>query len=113
MVTLVFIIMTRVEEKSDVENIVKELQIEMNQVNERLAFSEEKLMKTNRVLNRTQGKLLELDTENVHLKDMIKIIEEDQTNTKEDLNKEEELEREVSILKEPLFFHAFGYQDDV
>ena len=77
----------------------------MNQMNEHLAFYEEKLTKTNTVLNWTQGKLLEIETENIHLKERIKIIEVDLINTKENLvTKDEELEREVSILKEPPFF---------
>ena len=61
MVMVVIIMVTMGEAKDDVENIVKEMRMEMHAVYERLALTEEKLMKE---LNKTQGELLELKNEN-------------------------------------------------
>jgi uncharacterized ubiquitin-like protein YukD len=74
----------------DLENIVKEM-------NKSLVLTEEKLMKE---MKQTQGDLLELETKNVQLR-------EDLINTKVVLIN---TEMEVSLLKEPPFFHASSFQ---
>ena len=81
---VVIIMMTKGLAKDDLESIVKDMQMEMHAVKECFALNEEKLM-------RTQRELLELNTENVQLK--------------EDLTKEE-----MSFLKEPPICHLCGYQ---
>jgi hypothetical protein len=101
---VIFMLVTRGEAKDDLENIVKEM-------NERLTLTEEKLKET-------QGELLELKNENVQLKDDLLNTKEDLLNTKEDLintkedlqTKDQELEMDVSFLKEPPFFHVCGFQ---
>ena len=95
------IMMIRVEAKDGFENIVKEMQMEMN---ERFALTEEKRMKT-------QTELLELKTENVQLKKQINKTKQDPKNTKNHLQTQcLELEKEVSFRKEPPFFLACGYK---
>jgi hypothetical protein len=102
---VIIMLVARGEAKEDMENIVKEMQMQMNVGFERCVLTEEKL--------------LELKTENVQLKERMKITEEALINTKEDLantkedllTKDQELEMDVSFLKEPPFFHACGYKD--
>ena len=73
--------------------------MEMHAINERFALNEEK----------TQRELLELRTENLQLKEDLANTKDDLANTKEDLLiKEQELEKDVSFLKNPPFFHACG-----
>ena len=76
---------TRGWANDDLKNIVNEMKEEMQmEINQRLALNEERLM---RELKQTQGELLELKSENVQLKKNL-----------------------MSVLKEPPFFHACGYQ---
>eukprot|EP00091_Calanus_sinicus_P024185 TRINITY_DN8534_c0_g2_i2.p1 TRINITY_DN8534_c0_g2~~TRINITY_DN8534_c0_g2_i2.p1 ORF type:complete len:253 (-),score=70.90 TRINITY_DN8534_c0_g2_i2:120-878(-) len=109
------IMMTKGEASEDLENVVKEIRLEMNQ---RFALNEEK----------TQRELLELRFENIQLKEDLIITKKDLANTKDNLentnedlaNAMEELTNtkedlidtklDVSFLKEPPFFHACGYQ---
>ena len=90
--TIKLFIMEKGEAENDLENIVKEM-------NERLVLNEEKLMKT-------REELLELKTENVQLKEQIKMTEKNLTN------KNQDLKREVSSLKNPPFFQACGAYTD-
>merc|ERR1711892_1353286 len=79
MVLGVFMI-TLVEPKDDLENIVKEIMMEMN------------------------GRMLLLEAE-------LKMTKEELTATKDDLtSKDHELERDLSIIRNPPFIHSCGYQ---
>jgi hypothetical protein len=122
-VFMVIIMLTMGETKDGLENIVKEM-------NERLVSTEEKLMnthndcvrnqdeqkKTQEELKKTQEVVLELQTRNIQLEERIRIAEDDQCATKDDLTatknalntKDQELEMDVSFLKNPPFFHACG-----
>merc|ERR1711892_1427191 len=94
MVLGVFMI-TLVEPKDDLENIVKEMMMEMN------------------------GRMLLLEAELKMTKEELTATKEELTATKEELSatrddlttKDLELERDVSILREPPFIHSCGYKD--
>merc|ERR1712106_903976 len=85
---------TLVEPKDDLENIVKEMMMEMN------------------------GRMLLLEAELKMTKEELTATKEELTATKEELSatrddltsKDLELERDVSILREPPFIHSCGYQ---
>ena len=105
---MVHVMITTGEAKGDLENLVNEMQIEMritrtdmHEMNERLALTEEKLMKAGNDYEKTQEELLELKTKNIQLEERIKMAEDDQNTTTL-----HELERDVSFLKDPPFFHA-------
>jgi hypothetical protein len=124
--------MTRGEAKDDLENIVKEMRMEMN---ERFALNEEKLLElktenlqlnedlvnTYEDLTNTKEDLANTKEDLTKAKEELTNSKEDLTNTKEDLtNTNEDLTNtkedlldtkiDVSFLKEPPFFHACGYQ---
>merc|ERR1711892_1625604 len=92
MVLGVFMI-TLVEPKDDLENIVKEKMMEMN------------------------GRMLLLEAELKMTKEELTATKEELTATKEELSatrddltsKDHELERDVSIIRNPPFIHSCGY----
>merc|ERR1711892_976926 len=127
-IIMVIFMMTPGEANDDLENIVKEMRMEMNEMKGCLAFTKENL-------KATQAELVELKTNYMELKEGLKIAEDDLKLTKDDLtanqddltntnaklddltsflddqiSKDHELERDVSILREPPFIHSCGYQ---
>ena len=118
-IVLVVLIMMNVgEAKDDLENIVMEL-------NRRIALMEAKQMKTQEELKKTQPELHALKNKDIQLEERIRINEDDISATKDDLGATKDglactkeglkmndhaLERDISLLKNPPFFHACGYQ---
>ena len=106
--------MTPGETKDDLENIVKEMRMEVNEIKS--------------CLEATQAELVELKTKNMELKERLETAEDDLklTATKDDLtttnvqlddltsfmddliSKDHELERDVSIIRNPPFIHSCG-----
>jgi len=111
--------LTTAEVKEDLDKFVKE-------INERLGLTEEKLMMTQEELQRNKEELLMTKDELQELKKRMKMAEDDQKVTKEDLITTKEdllatmehlkakdvltqnLEREVSFLREPLWTFTCG-----
>merc|ERR1711892_154200 len=106
--------MTQGEAKDELENIVKEMRMEENE------------MKS--CLETTKAELVELKTKNMELKELMETAEDDLNATKDDLTdtnlklddltslvddlttKDHELERDVSIIRNPPFIHSCGHR---
>merc|ERR1711892_1621336 len=135
-IIMVIFMMTPGEANDDLENIVKEMRMEMDEMKGCLAFTKENL-------KATQAELVELKTNHMELKEDLKIAKDDLkltatkeeltatkeelkltatkeelklTATKEELSatrddltsKDHELERDVSIIRNPPFIHSCG-----
>merc|ERR1711892_771878 len=132
MVLGIFMI-TLVEPKDDLENIVKEMMMEMNgrmllletelkMTKEELTATKEelKLTATKEELTATKKelKLTATKEELTAIKEELTATKEELTATKEELSatrddlisKDHELERDVSISRNPPFIHSCGYQ---
>merc|ERR1711892_889469 len=115
--------MTQGEAKDELENIVKEMRMEVNELRS--------------CLEETKAELVELKTKNMELKERLETAEDDLTNTKDDLtatkdeltatnaklddltsfvddltSKDNELERDVFIIRNPPFIHSCGSKHD-
>merc|ERR1711892_888855 len=109
MVLGIFMI-TLVEPKDDLENIVKEMMMEMNG---RMLLLEAELKMTKEELTATKEelKLTATKEELTATKEELTATKEELSATRDDLtSKDLELERDVSILREPPFIHSCGYQ---
>merc|ERR1711892_13458 len=94
---------TLVEPKDDLENIVKEMMMEMNG---RILLLENELKMTKEELTATKEEL-------TATKEVLKLTatKEELTAARDDLiSKDHELERDVSIIRNPPFIHSCGYQ---
>ena len=112
---LLFLLMSMAETNDDVENIIKEMRIEMN---ERLTLTEEKLQMTQNELLKTKDELfmtrneLLMTQEGVinakeQMKEQIKMAEDNQKARDVNIR---DLERDVSFLKDPPWTFACGAQ---
>merc|ERR1711892_189090 len=108
--------MTQGEAKDELENIVKEMRMEVNELRS--------------CLEETKAELVELKTKNMELKERLETAEDDLTATKDDLtatnakldyltsflddltSKDHELERDVYIIRNPPFIHSCGSHKD-
>merc|ERR1711892_472505 len=101
------LMMTQGEAKNELENIVKEMRMEVNDIKS--------------CLDATKAELVELKTKNTELKERLETAEDvlKLTATKDDLtatnlklddltSKDHELERDVSIIRNPPFIHSCG-----
>merc|ERR1711892_210495 len=134
-IIMVIFMMTPGEANDDLENIVKEMRMEMNEMKGCLAFTKENL-------KATQAELVELKTNYMELKEVLRIAEDDLKLTKDDLtankddltatkdeltttnaklddltslvddltSKDHELERDVSIIRNPPFIPSCGHR---
>merc|ERR1711892_262933 len=101
---------TLVEPKDDLENIVKEMMMEMNGrillLENELKMTKEELTATKEELTATKEELKLTAT-----KEELTATKEELSATRDDLtSKDHELERDVSIIRNPPFIHSCGYQ---
>ena len=118
--TVIMVLVAGSEAEVDMEDLVKEIRMEMVEMKGRLALSEEKLLLTQDELKMTKEELkmaneelkmtkTELKMAKEELKSKDVQLETDMLTTKEDLKaKDVHLEREVSFLKDPPFTFACG-----
>jgi len=112
-VLVVMIVMTMVEAKSDLENIIHEIRKELNELKGTLVFTMEKL-------EITEAELLELKTKNNKLEDFTKIADNDLNSSITELkasfndltSQNQKQDKDISILREPPFIHACGSHYD-